>query len=130
MLHSGDFNFSFSGLKTSVRYMLPKLEGESIHDICASFQEAVVDVLVRKTIDAAKAESLRAIAVSGGVSCNSRLRARFQQACDEHGMRLLLASPQLCTDNAAMIAHVAALKYPFGEFSPLEADIDPNLRLA
>ena len=74
MLHSGDFNFSFSGLKTAVRYMLPKLEGENIHDICASFQEAIVDVLVRKTIDAARASNRRVFAISGGVSCNSRLR--------------------------------------------------------
>ena len=129
MLHSGDFNFSFSGLKTSVRYMLPKLEGGSIHDICASFQEAIVDVLVRKTIDAAKAEGLRVIAVSGGVSCNTRLRARFRQACDGCGIELLLADPQLCTDNATMIAHVAARKFALGECSPLEADIDPNLAL-
>ena len=129
MLHSGDFNFSFSGLKTSVRYMLPKLEGENIHDICASFQEAIVDVLVRKTIDAAISEKMRAIAVSGGVSCNTRLRARFQQACDENGIGLLLADPQLCTDNAAMIARVAARKFALGESTPLEADIDPNLAL-
>jgi len=129
MLHSGDFNFSFSGLKTSVRYMLPKLEGESINDICASFQEAIVDVLVRKTIDAALAEKTRAIAISGGVSCNSRLRECFQEACAREGMRLLLAAPKLCTDNAAMIAFVASQKLARGEFSSLEADIDPNMRL-
>jgi len=129
MLHSGDFNFSFSGLKTSVRYMLPKLEGENIHDICASFQEAIVDVLVRKTIDAARASNRRVIAISGGVSCNSLLRERFQQACDENGIRLLLASPALCTDNAAMIAAVAVQKFLQGGSSPLDLDIDPNLRL-
>lgn len=129
MLHSGDYHFSFSGLKTSVRYMLPKLQGENLADICASFQEAIVDVLVQKTIRAAKAEGLRVIAVSGGVSCNSRLRERFQQACAENNIHLLLATPQLCTDNAAMIANVAALKFKNGESSPLEADIDPNLAL-
>jgi N6-L-threonylcarbamoyladenine synthase len=129
MLHSGDWHFSFSGLKTSVRYMLPKLEGESIHDICASFQEAIVDVLVGKTIAAALAEKQRVIAVSGGVSCNSRLRERFRQVCDKHGIRLLLASPKLCTDNAAMIAYVAALKLARGQSSAFEADIDPNLAL-
>ncbi|MGB8354829.1 MAG: tRNA (adenosine(37)-N6)-threonylcarbamoyltransferase complex transferase subunit TsaD [Chthoniobacteraceae bacterium] len=129
MLHSGDFNFSFSGLKTSVRYMLPKLEGASIHDICASFQEAIVDVLVLKTIAAAQAENRRVIAISGGVSCNSRLRERFQQACDETGIRLLLAAPALCTDNAAMIAAVAAQKFTRGESSSLATDIDPNLKL-
>jgi len=129
MIHSGDFNFSFSGLKTSLRYLLPKLEGESIHDICASFQEAIVDVLVRKTLDAAKSERLRIIAVSGGVSCNTRLRERFRQACDESGIELLLADPRLCTDNAAMIAHVAARRFRSGEFSALDVDIDPNLAL-
>lgn len=130
MLHSGDFNFSFSGLKTAVRTMLPKLDGASLNDVCASFQEAVVDVLLHKTIAAAKAGNKRLIAVSGGVSCNSRLRERFQQACDENGIGLLLAAPELCTDNAAMIAHVAALRFGRGEFSPLETDIAPNLRLA
>jgi len=109
--------------------MLPKLEGENIHDICASFQEAIVDVLVRKTIDAARASNRRVIAISGGVSCNSLLRERFQQACDENGIRLLLASPALCTDNAAMIAAVAVQKFLQGGSSPLDLDIDPNLRL-
>lgn len=129
MLHSGDFHFSFSGLKTAVRTMLPKFDDDSLPDVCASFQEAVVDVLVQKTIAAAKAEHRRLIAVSGGVSCNSRLRERFRQACDENGIRLLLAAPELCTDNAAMIAHVAARRFVRGQFSPLETDIDPNLRL-
>ena len=129
MLHSGDFNFSFSGLKTSVRYMLPKLVNERIEDICASFQEAIVDVLVRKTLDAARAENARIVAVSGGVSCNSRLRERFRQACEAAGMRLQLAEPKLCTDNAAMIAFVAVQKLAAGRFTALESDIDPNLRL-
>ncbi|HWB60805.1 MAG TPA: tRNA (adenosine(37)-N6)-threonylcarbamoyltransferase complex transferase subunit TsaD, partial [Chthoniobacteraceae bacterium] len=129
MLHSGDFNFSFSGLKTSVRYMLPKLAGENMADICASFQEAIVDILVAKTLDAAKAGRLRVIAVSGGVSCNTRLRERFREACAAQGIELLLADPRLCTDNAAMIAHVAALKFTRGESTPLGADIDPNLAL-
>lgn len=130
MLHSGDYHFSFSGLKTSVRYMLPKLEGENIRDICASFQEAVVDVLVQKTIGAAIAEKRRVLAISGGVSCNKRLRERFREACDQKGIRLLLADPKLCTDNAAMIAYVAMQKLMRGESSPVETDIDPNLKLA
>jgi N6-L-threonylcarbamoyladenine synthase len=129
MMHSGDFHFSFSGLKTSVRTMLPKLAGARIEDVCASFQEAVVDVLVGKTIAAARAENLRLVTVSGGVSCNSRLRECFHEACDENGIRLLLAAPTLCTDNAAMIAFVAAQKFQRGQSSPLTTDIDPNLRL-
>lgn len=110
--------------------MLPKLEGENIRDICASFQEAVVDVLVQKTIGAAIAEKRRVLAISGGVSCNKRLRERFREACDQKGIRLLLADPKLCTDNAAMIAYVAMQKLMRGESSPVETDIDPNLKLA
>jgi len=129
MLDSDDFNFSFSGLKTSVRYLLPKLENISLPDVCASFQEAVVDVLVAKTLRAAKATRHRVIALSGGVSCNSRLREKMQTACAAQGLELLIASPALCTDNAAMIGYVAALKLAHGESSPLASDIDPNLQL-
>jgi N6-L-threonylcarbamoyladenine synthase len=129
MIDSGDFNFSFSGLKTSVRYLLPKLQELNLPDLCASFQEAVVDVLVSKTLDASRAMGTRVIAVSGGVSCNTRLRERFQEVCARRKLTLLVAEPWLCTDNAGMIGYVAALKYAQGEVSPLTADIDPNLRL-
>ena len=130
MLDSGDFNFSFSGLKTSVRYLLPKLTSPSLPDLCASFQEAVVDVLVEKSIRAAAAVRRRVIALSGGVSCNTRLREKMSTACARWGLELLIAEPSLCTDNAAMIGYVAALKLAHGESTPLTADIDPNLRLA
>ena len=129
MLDSDDFNFSFSGLKTSVRYLLPKLGTVSLPDMCASFQEAVVDVLVAKTLRAAQWKGHRVIALSGGVSCNSRLRDKMGLACGAEGMELLIASPSLCTDNAAMIGYVAAQKLAHGESSPLSSDIDPNLRL-
>jgi N6-L-threonylcarbamoyladenine synthase len=130
MMHSDDFAFSFSGLKTSVRYMLPELDGVPMEDICASFQEAIVDVLVAKTLRAAKATGLRTVAVSGGVSCNARLRKKLRAACASQRLELLIAEPALCTDNAAMIGYVAALKFAAGEASPLTSDIDPNLRLA
>ena len=130
MLDSGDFNFSFSGLKTSVRYLLPKLTSPSLPDLCASFQEAIVDVLVEKSIRAAAAVRRRVIALSGGVSCNTRLREKMSTACARWGLELLIAEPSLCTDNAAMIGYVAALKLAHGESTPLTADIDPNLRLA
>jgi N6-L-threonylcarbamoyladenine synthase len=130
MLGSGDFQFSFSGLKTSVRYLLPKLGQYALADVCASFQEAVVDVLVAKTLAAAAATGCRCLAVSGGVSCNTRLREKLQAGCAARGLELLLAAPALCTDNAAMIGYVAALKHAVGESSPLSADINPNLRLA
>jgi N6-L-threonylcarbamoyladenine synthase len=129
MLDSDDFHFSFSGLKTSVRYLLPKLESVNLPDVCASFQEAVVDVLVGKTMRAAKATRQRVVAMSGGVSCNSRLREKMRKACETRGIELLVASPSLCTDNAAMIGYVAAQKSLRGESSPLTSDIDPNLRL-
>ena len=130
MLASGDFAFSFSGLKTSVRYLLQKTNEVPVADVCASFQEAVVDVLVEKTVRAALATGRRCVAVSGGVSCNSRLRERFADECAREGLELLLAEPWLCTDNAAMIAFIAALRMEAGQASELTVDIDPNLRLA
>ncbi len=130
MLDSGDFAFSFSGLKTAVRYLLPKLEAAPpLPDLCASFQEAVVDVLVEKTVRAARATRQRVVALSGGVSCNSRLREKMRAACERAGLQLLIAPPALSTDNAAMIGYVAALRFSHGETSLLTADIDPNLRL-
>ena len=129
MLDSGDFAFSFSGLKTAVRYLLPKLATLPLADVCASFQEAVVDVLVEKTIRAVRATRQRVVALSGGVSCNSRLREKMRAACWRAVLTLLIAPPALCTDNAAMIGYVAALKFAEGETSPLTGDIDPNLRL-
>lgn len=129
MLHSEDFDFSFSGLKTSVRYLLPKLGDIPLTDVCASFQEAVVDVLVAKTLRAAEATGRRTVAVSGGVSCNTRLREKLHTACAPRSLELLIAEPTLCTDNAAMIGYVAALKLARGETSLLDADIDPNLRI-
>ena len=130
MLHSGDFSFSFSGLKTSVRYLLKKLDEVPVADVCASFQEAVVDVLVEKTVRAARATGRRVVGVSGGVSCNSRLREKLTATCASEGLELLLAEPDLCTDNAAMVGYVAALRIAAGEPSELTVDIDPNLRLA
>jgi tRNA N6-adenosine threonylcarbamoyltransferase len=129
MLGSGDFNFSFSGLKTAVRYLLPKLEGDFRADLCASFQEAVVDVLIRKTIRAATTSGVNLVTVSGGVSCNSRLRFKFAETTRKLGIELKLAEPSLSTDNAAMIAYVAAERFSRGYRSDLAEDADPNLSL-
>ena len=129
MMESGDYSFSFSGLKTSVRYLLPKLKEYRVEDLCASFQEAVVDVLVSKTLKAVADTGLGIIAVSGGVSCNTRLRERFEGECAVLGLTCRFAEPRLTTDNAAMIGFVAALKLARGEVSPMTTDIDPNLRL-
>jgi N6-L-threonylcarbamoyladenine synthase len=129
MMESGDFNFSFSGLKTSVRYLLPKLKEYRLEDLCASFQEAVVDVLVSKTLKAVAETGLGGIAVSGGVSCNTRLKERFENECAVLGLTCRFAEPRLTTDNAAMIGYVAALKLARGETTPMSSDIDPNLHL-
>jgi len=133
MIDSGDASFSFSGLKTAVRYLLPKVDLSdpgTVSDLCASFQEAAVDVLVAKTMNAARESRRGLVTVSGGVSCNSRLRERFRAACAKAGLRLLLAEPGLCTDNAAMIAFAAAGRLERGESSPLDSEISPNLPVA
>lgn len=131
MLREGH-DFSFSGLKTSVLYLLPKVniaDETVLNDVCASFQEAVVDVLVEKAIAAAGERLLKLVAVSGGVSCNSRLRARLAERCAEEGLRLLLAEPRYTTDNAAMIAFAAVQRWKAGFTTPLDTDVDPNLDL-
>src|SRR5256885_16406249 len=102
-------NFSFSGLKTAVRYLLPKLTGDFLADVCASVQQAIVDVLVRKTIDAAKKHDVDLVTISGGVSCNQELRKQLRKACKLHGLKVQTAQSWLCTDNAAMIAFAAML---------------------
>lgn len=127
---SGDFLFSFSGLKTSVRYLLPKTTESDRADLCAGFQEAVVDVLVHKAVQAAKARRRKLIAVSGGVGLNGRLRERLTDEAAKSGIEVLFAPSALCTDNAAMIAYAAAWRAERGDFSPLEADIYPSLGLS
>ncbi|HWY49973.1 MAG TPA: tRNA (adenosine(37)-N6)-threonylcarbamoyltransferase complex transferase subunit TsaD [Chthoniobacterales bacterium] len=123
-------NFSFSGLKTAVRYLLPTLRGDCLADVCASVQAAIVDVLVRKTIAAAKKHDVDLVTVSGGVSCNKELRKQMAEASKRHGFELKTAEPWLCTDNAAMIAFAAMLKLENGVSSSVTQEIDPNLLLA
>lgn len=133
MLDSGDHNFSFSGLKTAVRYRLRDLgtiSDEIRDDLCASFQRAVVEVLTKKALRAAKACGAKTVTLSGGVSCNQALRAEISEKCDRAGMRLLTAPPSLCTDNAAMIAFAASLRFRSGFRSEVTQEIDPNLALA
>lgn len=126
------FEFSFSGLKTAVLYELPKWnlgDPKTLADICASVQEAIVDVLVEKLVRAARHTGERLVTVSGGVSCNRRLREKLTQRCDREGLELLLARPDHSTDNAAMIAFAAAQRWHLGDRSPIEIDVDPNLPL-
>jgi N6-L-threonylcarbamoyladenine synthase len=126
-------DFSYSGLKTSVLYTLPKVDPKDpkvLADLCASVQEAVLDPLVDRAALAAKQLGLRSIAVSGGVSCNKRLRAKLAARCEQDGLELLLAPPALCTDNAGMVAFAAVQRFLIGDRSDLSQEVDPNWRLA
>lgn len=115
---SDAFNFSFSGLKTSVQTFLCDKSAEFVQthlaDLCASIQAAIVEVLVEKTIRAAETFGLKTISVAGGVSANSELRAKFEQACAARGFSLFIPKPIFSTDNAAMIASLARLKLERG----------------
>lgn len=110
-------DFSFSGLKTAVLNHCNRLnqtgsfENDQIPDICASFQQAVVDVLVRKTIDAALAHEIDSVVFGGGVSANSALREQMSARCEEHDLKLFLPAIENCTDNAAMIAFAGMKKF-------------------
>ncbi len=112
LLTEPHFDFSFSGLKTSVRYFLEKRPGladdpKALRDLCASVQAAIVEVLVVKTVRAARQLGIRCVTASGGVSCNSGLRRELAARCAHRGLRLRLADKNLCTDNAAMIGILA-----------------------
>jgi N6-L-threonylcarbamoyladenine synthase len=131
-LTDSPLDFSFSGLKTAVLYTLPKVDvshEQTLANLCASVQEAVVDVLVEKTLLAARQTGQKIIAISGGVSCNSRLRTKMRAACDGAGLQLLLAAPHLCTDNAGMVAFAAAQRHALGQRSPLTQEVDPHWRI-
>ncbi len=132
MIDSQNDEFSFSGLKTAMLYTLRKINNpkSQMENLCASFQEAVVEVLVTKTLRATRRLEQRLVTLSGGVSCNSRLREAFADACQRENIELRIAPPELCTDNAVMIAFAASQKLARGRCSPLSEDIDPNLALA
>ena len=132
MMRDESHDFSFSGLKTSVRYFIrdnPGVleDGQRLRDLCAGVQAAIVEVLVAKTIRAAKKLDARCVTASGGVTCNSGLRAALNEACAAEGFALRLANPTLCTDNAAMVGIVAHLRLDNGcETTSLDAEIEPG----
>ena len=157
MLNSGDLNFSFSGLKTAVRYLLQKpsvtakredaeesckrnenarevprfaRDDSVVNDLCASFQQAVIDVLREKSLRALRQTNSHTLTLSGGVSRNRALREDLRATCEKNGIEFLVAEPWLCTDNAAMIAFAAMLRLQNGAQSSLADEIDPNLALA
>lgn len=135
LLHDANDDFSFSGLKTSVRYFLrdhPKLmeNEQSVRDLCASVQAAIVEVLVVKTLRAAKRLGVKCVTASGGVTCNRALRTELASACKRKGFSLRLAEKSLCTDNAAMIGILAERKLArTTAASSLDVEIQPGMAL-
>jgi N6-L-threonylcarbamoyladenine synthase len=135
LLHDANDDFSFSGLKTSVRYFIrdhPALldDRKKVCNLCASVQAAIVEVLVKKTIRAAKREGVRCITASGGVTCNSALRRELENVCRRQGFTLRLAEKSLCTDNAAMIGILAERKLLANvPLPPLDEEIKPGWAL-
>jgi N6-L-threonylcarbamoyladenine synthase len=123
-------DFSFSGLKTSVMYHVRKHPEADTADIAASFQEAVVDVLVHKARRAAAEVGAKGIALGGGVAANGPLRDSVLEACAEDGIRGYVPSPAMCTDNAAMIAACGWHRLGLDGPTPLDAGAVPNLKLA
>jgi N6-L-threonylcarbamoyladenine synthase len=128
-----DLHFSFSGLKTALLYHLQDRGGpctdQETKDIAASFQEAVVDVLVKKSFDAVRSANVPALAVVGGVSANSRLRARLQSEAARRGVALALPPMQYCTDNAAMIALAGFITYNRGTWAQDPVDVKATLEV-
>jgi N6-L-threonylcarbamoyladenine synthase len=134
MEDSGDYDFSFSGLKTAVLRFVQqeKAAGRDLDlpDVAASFQEAIVDVQVSKTMAAAKSLGTPTVLLGGGVVANTRLRERLGDAGEREGIRVLTPSLPLCTDNAAMVACLGAARWTAGDRTPLDTPADPQLRLA
>jgi N6-L-threonylcarbamoyladenine synthase len=135
LLNDPGDDFSFSGLKTSVRYFLRDHPGilddaQRVCDLCASIQAAIVEVLVKKTIRAAKRNHVRCVTASGGVTCNRTLRCELVRTCEREGFELRLAEKSLCTDNAAMVGVLAEYKLRQGVAGDsLDAEIQPGMAL-
>lgn len=128
MLHDG-LDVSFSGLKTAVINHVRQHPDVSTVDVAASFQQAVVDVLVAKTIRAVERTGVRTVALGGGVAANTLLRQRMEEESTTRGWHLVLPSRAMCTDNAAMIASAAWYRLRDGVTSPLDMEAQPNLKL-
>ncbi|MBR8661505.1 MULTISPECIES: tRNA (adenosine(37)-N6)-threonylcarbamoyltransferase complex transferase subunit TsaD [unclassified Brevibacillus] len=133
-LEPDSYDFSFSGLKSAVLNTLHNASqrGETIDpaDLAASFQDSVTEVLVEKTIRAAKEYKARQVLLAGGVAANRGLRERLQQRCEAEGIALVIPPLSLCTDNAAMIAAAGYIQYQKGQFADLDLNGVPGLSLS
>ncbi len=133
LLKDESYDFSFSGLKSAVLNYLNKnrMQGKEINanDVAAAFQESVADVLVTKTIRAAKEKGVQKVAVAGGVAANSYLRLKLKEECEINGFSLNIPDPILCTDNAAMIGSAAYFEYKNGKRDKLDLNAVPYLKL-
>ena len=122
------FDFSFSGLKTAVARYLEATPDYAKANVAASFQEAIVDVLLLKSLAACKASGIDSLLIAGGVAANSRLRALAEERCEKAGIRLRIPAPGLCTDNGAMVAALGSLMVAAGRTpSPIAFDADSSL---
>ena len=128
--HFENLDFSFSGIKTAVINLVHK-EGDNINinDLCASFEEAVTDVLTQNSLKAMKELGVNKIAIAGGVSANSYLRNRMQELGEKEGFKVYYPELVLCTDNAAMIASAGYYNYMAGKCSPWNLNAVPNLKI-
>lgn len=130
MIHEDTFDMSFSGLKSAgqrlIEQMGPDEVQKNLPDLCASFQEAIVDVLILKLEKAAKKFKAKRVILTGGVSANSRLRSRAEDWAKRKGFKLVIPPLRYCTDNAAMIGYVGVLRLNRGEASPLDLGPSPQ----
>lgn len=127
--HFENLDFSFSGVKTAVLNLVNKEKELNINDLCASFEEAVTDVLVENVLRAVEKLNVSKIAIAGGVSANSYLRERMQKIGSMHNLKVYYPELVLCTDNAAMIGAAAYYNYLDGKISGLDLNAVPNLKI-
>ena len=123
------YDFSFSGLKTAVINHVRKNPEVSTPDVAASFQAAVVDVLVAKAVRAAQESGAESLCLGGGVAANVLLRQRTAEECEQRGLRAVLPSLAMCTDNAAMVASAGWWRLQADGPTPLDVGVAPNLQL-
>ncbi|ACJ75128.1 O-sialoglycoprotein endopeptidase [Thermosipho africanus TCF52B] len=131
MMDSKSYNFSFSGLKTAVLYTVQKFDKDNVpkEDIAASFQKAVVEILLKKTFKAAKDLNVNTIVLAGGVAANSYLRKKAQKLSEKQNIKVLIPPLEFCTDNAAMIAMAGYKLYKKGISSDSTLEAVPNLKI-